>query len=364
MTKKDLEKKLQEAASRVELPSDLDATYRLVKQIPPDLSPAPSKKKFFSWKWAAPSAAVAACALALAIVLPSVLRTSSVGETPNPDSSAIVPPTPLPGEMTTAEANAISRQAVALFALAPSFEEGTSPLSLARRMARYERDDAQKGSLTQDEKQAVAEEIEGFIYMVEEIQTAGAWNVVFDPSTSLITVEGGETFLISYSETAIDASTQAFQGVVSYDGASGTGYAFKGTIEDKGSETNVKMDLEMPAGGFIRVEQEIEAAENEYQFSFYEGGATRPYREIEYESEIEGRERESQIEVREGSSTVECEFEYKPTSSGATSDDEFMCEYTRESPTEELEAEVYIDKIEGGHSYRFAGDSSLITVVR
>lgn len=363
MTKKDLEKKLQEAASRVELPSDLDATYRLVKQIPPDLSPAPSKKKFFSWKWAAPSAAVAACALALAIVLPSVLRTSSVGETPNPGSSAIVPPTPLPGEMTTAEANAISRQAVALFALAPSFEEGTSPLSLARRMARYERDDAQKGSLTQDEKQAVAEEIEGFIYMVEEIQTSGAWHVAFDPSSSLITVEGAETFLISYFEEVIDASTQLFSGTVSYEGEGGSSYAFEGIIETEGGETNIKMDLEMP-GGFIRVEQEIEAAENEYQFSFYEEGATRPYREIEYESEIEGRERESQIEVREGSSTVECEFEYKPTSSGATSDDEFMCEYTRESPTEELEAEVYIDKIEGGHSYRFAGDGNPIEIVR
>lgn len=360
MTKKDIEKKLLEAASRVEVPSDLEETYRLVKQIPPELSPAP-RKKLSSWKWAAPAGAVLAGAAALAIVLPSVLRTTSTGGMPN--SSIVVPPTPVPGEMTAAEANAISRQAVALFALAPSFDDTVSTLALSRRMARFEQDESKNG-LTQDEKRAVAEEIDGFVYMVEEIQAAGAWNVVFDPSSSLITVDGGETFLISYSEEVIDERTQTFQGRVSYGSASGEGYAFEGTIETEESETNVKMDLEMPEGGFIRVEQEIEASENEYQFSFYEEGASRPCREIEYESEIEGRERESQIEVREGDTTVECEFEYQPTSSGATSDDEFMCEYTRENPLGETEAEVYIAKIEGGHSYRFAGDSGVITVVR
>ena len=123
------------------------------------------------------------------------------------------------------------------------------------------------------------------------------------------------------------------------------------------------MDLEMP-GGFIRVEQEIEAAENEYHFSFYEEGDARPYREIEYESEIEGREGESQIEVREGNSTVECEFEYQPTSPEAALGDEFMCEYASEGPDGELEAEVFIAKIEGGHSYRFAGDGNPIEIVR
>ena len=108
----------------------------------------------------------------------------------------------------------------------------------------------------------------------------------------------------------------------------------------------------------------VETGEEEDIVTFYEEGATRPYREIEYESEIEGRERESQIEVREGSSTVECEFEYKPTSSGATSDDEFMCEYASDGPDGELEAEVFIAKIEGGHSYRFAGDGNPIEIVR
>ncbi len=360
MKKKDIEKKLLEAASRVDLPSDLEETYRLVKQIPPEVTPS-AKKKPFPWKWAVPSAAALSCVLALAIVIPSVLGDASPGE--GPGSSALVPPTPLPGEMTEAEAGAISRQAVALFALAPSFEELSPTLSLARRMERFERDEEADSFLTLQEKEEVANEIEDFIYMVEEIQTSGAWHVAFDPSSSLITVEGAETFLISYSEEVVDASTQLFSGTISYEGEGGSSFAFEGRIETEGEETNINMDLEVP-GGFIRVEQEIEAAEDEYRFSFYKEGDTRPYREIEYESEIEGREGESQIQVREGASTVECEFEYQPSSPEAALGDEFMCEYASEGPDGELEAEVFIAKIEGGHSYRFAGDGTPIEIVR
>ena len=120
-------------------------------------------------------------------------------------------------------------------------------------------------------------------------------------------------------------------------------------VEEKGEEKEVETILYLPDGSWIESEQEIEKGENEYSYAYYEKGASEPWREVEFEREVEGMEGESEIQIREGETTTSCSFEYR----GEAMADRFFAEYEMESPSDEEEASCLVERLEKGHRYTF-----------
>ncbi len=360
MKKRDIENRLKSAASSARVPSDLEETCRLIKQIPQDketLQTAPKKKA----KWALPAlgtvsaALVVGLAVGLAVGLPG-------SNPPGPTSSGQTTLPPLPPVTTTLdlkEATAFGRQAVSLLALASSFSEDGD--HLAFRARRKDAPNDEGDGLSYQQMLMVANDIDDFIYMIEDFNGSDGWSIVLEASLTEIKIEDGEaTYLIDYEEEVVSDTLTSFSGTIDYGG--GKPLDFEGRVETEGDEREVVMILLLPNGERIEAEQEIEHGENEYSYSFYSGGNPHPYRTVSYEREIEGREGESSLEVQEGTTIRECEFEHLATSSEGMGES-FRAEYKREdtSKDEELEAEdILINKLsETSHEYLF-GETRIV----
>ena len=325
MRRKDIETKILEAYEKAPLPDTLDETREKVLSAEP--LPQEERRKAPRWKVLAPALAGGAAAIALLIALPFALQ----GEG-NPDVSGSSSIPPVLTTLDEKEAGAFARQALSLVTLAE--EEERSSLLMRQ-------------PLTEQDFRRIAGEIDGYIEMVEEFQRTDGLSISLLAGDTLIQVEDGElSLLIDYEEEKVSEELQRFSGTIESGDES---YRFEGRVEEKGEETEVETILYLPDGSWIESEQEIEQGENEYSYAYYEKGATRPWREVEFEREVEGMEGESEIQIREGETTTSCSFEYR----GEAMEDRFFAEYEMESPSEEEEASCLVERLEKGHRYTF-----------
>lgn len=325
MRRKDIETKILEAYEKAPLPDTLDETREKVLSAEP--LPQEERRKAPRWKVLAPALAGGAAAIALLIALPLALQ----GEG-NPDVSGSSSIPPVLTTLDEKEAGAFARQALSLVTLAE--EEERSSLLMRQ-------------PLTEQDFRRIAGEIDGYIEMVEEFQRTDGLSISLIAGDTLIQVEDGElSLLIDYEEEKVSEELQRFSGTIQSGEES---YRFEGRVEEKGEEKEVETILYLPDGSWIESEQEIEQGENEYSYAYYEKGATRPWREVEFEREVEGMEGESEIQIREGETATSCSFEYR----GEAMEDRFFAEYEMESPSEEEEASCLVERLEKGHRYTF-----------
>ena len=259
MRRNDIEKKILEAYKKAPLPDTLDETREKVLSAEP--LPQEERRKALRWKVLAPALAGGAAAIALLIALPFALQ----GEgKPDVSGSSSIPPV-----LTTLdekEAGAFARQALSLVTLAE--EEERSSLLMRQ-------------PLTEQDFRRIAGEIDGYIEMVEEFQRTDGLSISLLAGDTLIQVEDGElSLVIDYEEEKVSEELQRFSGTIESGEES---YRFEGRVEEKGEEKEVETILYLPDGSWIESEQEIEQGENEYSYAYYEKGATRPWREVEFE---------------------------------------------------------------------------------
>lgn len=368
MKRKDAEEALIKAANSMKIEDDLEDTFRLVKANSPLTSPVPEpearKRKGRAYRGilvfgAAASVACVGLFVGLSFIPPANVPSVSVSGSQSTEIPATSMPTP--STLSNEEANAFAKQAVSLLSLASSFSGDAAPISKGSRLnARFDRGDNADFSLSDTQKNEIAADIDSFIYMVEEFSRSDSFVIdLVSDDTSIRVEDGSDVYLIDYQETQISAAVSLFEGTISFDGSSV--YRFEGTIEEKGAEKEVEMCLDLE-GITIKVEQEIEQGENEYSYSFIKDGESKPYRSVEFEREIEGRENESSIEIEEGGLKRSCEFEHLD---GDGLGDHFRAEYEKEEMGgAEIEAEVYVRKTgEGSHSYTF-GDGYVTNIDR